>query len=176
MDRGPDVRPGARPADERPSDVRLARRRRFERLAVHQAGVVSREQLRAAGLTHHELDANVAARRWQAVGRESICIHTGPLPVLAVHWAAVFEGGRRAFLDGESSLLVAGLEHYRPRAIRVSVPRGARIRTLPDLGMPVDIRQTRRWSPDDLVDRGGVPRTRQPVAAVRGGLWAQSDK
>lgn len=171
MDLGAEVSPG-----DRPADVRLARRRRFEQLAVRQAGVVSRDQLLAAGLTHHELDANVVAGRWQTVGRESICIHTGPLPILAAHWAVVFEGGPRAFLDGESSLFVEGMEHYRPRAIRVSVPRGARIRALPDLGVPVDIRQTRRWSPDDVVDDGGVPRTRPPVAAVRGALWARSDK
>jgi len=55
--------------------------------------------------------------------------------------------------------------------IRVSVPRGAKIRRTPTY----DIRQTRRWSQADLLPTG-VPRTRPAVAAVRAALWARSDQ
>lgn len=144
--------------------------------AATQAGVVSRDQLAEMGITSAEVAANVAARRWQPVGGESVCVHTGPLREESQWWAAVFEGGPRAFLDGESALVAAGLEHYRPRAIRVSVPRGARIRHLPACDFGVDIRQTRRWDPDDLHPGRGIPRTRVEVAAVRAALWALTDK
>ncbi len=144
--------------------------------AETQAGVVSRDQLAEMGITGAEVAANIAARRWQPVGRESVCVHTGPLREESQWWAAVFEGGPRAFLDGESALVAAGLEHYRPRAIRVSVPRGARIRHLPACDVGVDIRQTRRWDPDDLHPGSGIPRTRVEVAAVRAALWALTDK
>ena len=40
----------------------------------------------------------------------------------------------------------------------------------------VDVRQTRRWRVDDLRDGSGPPRTRPEVAAVRGALWALSDR
>jgi hypothetical protein len=80
-------------------------------------------------------------------------------------------GGPRAFLDGASSLVASGLRSFDDPTIRVSVPRGARVRR----GKGLDIRQTRRWHADDVVGTG-VPRSRPPVAAVRGALWARSDK
>jgi very-short-patch-repair endonuclease len=83
----------------------------------------------------------------------------------------VFEAGPRAFLDGVSSLVASGLRKFDDPTIRVSVPRGARVRR----GKRLDIRQTRRWHSDDIVGTG-VPRSRPAVAAVRGALWARSDK
>jgi very-short-patch-repair endonuclease len=83
----------------------------------------------------------------------------------------VFQGGPRAHLDGATALLASGLERYAEERIRVSVPRGARIRRTPLF----DIRQTRRWAADDVVTTG-VPRARPAVAAVRGALWAVSDR
>ena len=138
---------------------------------ARQDSVLSRIQAYRLGVTRAEVRANVAAGRWQRVGSQSLVTHNGPLIEAARHWAAVFEAGPRAQLDGESSLIAAGLENYTAERIRVSVPRGARVRR----GKGLDIRQTRRWSADDLVD-GGIPRTRNDVAAVRAALWARSDK
>ncbi|MGN6131518.1 MAG: hypothetical protein ACTHOK_14355, partial [Nocardioidaceae bacterium] len=142
-----------------------------EHLAARQAGVVSRPQLKELGITRGEIRAHLLAQRWVRVGTQSICTHRGPLTQRARHWAAVFEAGPRAHLDGASALLEAGLTDFRVERIRVSVPRGARVRR----GRGLDIRQTRRWRPDDLV-LGGVPRTRVEVAAVRAALWARSDR
>jgi very-short-patch-repair endonuclease len=143
-----------------------------EELAQSQAGIVSRRQLYAMGIRRGEVRANVRAGRWRRVRSQSLSIHCGPLDQDAKHWAAVFEAGPRAFLDGESALLAAGLEHYTVERIRVSVPRGARIR---GRFSELDIRQTRRWRPDD-VEPLGLPRSRAPVAAVRAGLWAMSNR
>jgi very-short-patch-repair endonuclease len=153
------------------TELRLARRRRVERLASGQDGVVSLSEAYALGTTRAEVRANVAAGRWRRVGSQSIVVHHGQLTQDARFRAAVFEAGPRAQLDGESSLLAAGLRHYDSARIRVSVPRGARVRRARGL----DIRQTRRWDADDLVG-SGVARTRNEVAAVRAALWARSDK
>jgi very-short-patch-repair endonuclease len=144
---------------------------RAERIAAVQAGVVSRTQLYGAGVTRAQVRAQVRARRWRRVGSQCVSVTTGSLSRAAQLWAAVFEAGPRAFLDGASSLEVAGLERYVTDRIRVSVPRGARVRHAKGL----DIRQTRRWQADDVVG-DGVPRSRPEVAAVRAALWARSNR
>jgi very-short-patch-repair endonuclease len=52
------------------------------------------------------------------------------------------------------------------------VPRGAKVRH----GRSLNIRQTRRWAADDVVTTSGVPRTRPAVAAIRGALWAKTQR
>ncbi len=141
-------------------------------LAKHQDSVVSRSQLYALGFTRAEVRNQVRARRWRRLGQHCLVMHTGPLSPDARYWAAVLEGGPRAVVDGESALVLAGLRHYECGRIRVSVPRGARIR---HRGSSVDIRQTRRWTPDDTV-RDGVPRTPPPSRPCRAGLWARSNR
>jgi very-short-patch-repair endonuclease len=143
-----------------------------EGLAAEQAGVVSRLQVYEAGLTRAEIRANIRAGRWQAVASQTLAVHTGPILDEAARWAAVFEAGPRALLDGASSLQAAGLAKFELERIRVSVPRGARVRR----GKGLDIRQTRRLHADDRAPGSGVPRTRTEVAAVRAALWARSDK
>jgi very-short-patch-repair endonuclease len=110
-------------------------------------------------------------RRWQLIGDQSVCLHNGPIKDWGHHWAAVFQGGPRAQLDGASSLIAAGLERFTIQRIRVSVPRGAKIRR----NRRYNIRQTRRWDAADKAP-SGIPRTRPEVAAVRGFLWAGSDR
>lgn len=123
-------------------------------------------------MTRGQVQAQLRAVRWQRCGSQSVATTTGPLTDEARRWAAVFEAGPRGFLDGASALQAAGLTRFTTESVRVSVPRGARRRRAPG----VDIRQTRRWSPDDLAGGGGVPRARPEVAAVRAALWAVSDR
>ena len=140
-------------------------------LADAQGGVVSRRQLYAAGLTRWQVKGQLKAGRWQRIADQSVCLHNGPVAELGHWWAAIFQGGPRACLDGASALVAGGLERYTTDRIRVSLPRGAKARRTNDY----DIRQTRRWQPDDLAP-SGIPRTRPEVAAIRGALWARSDR
>jgi very-short-patch-repair endonuclease len=142
-----------------------------QEIAEVQAGVVSRTQLYAVGVTRAQVRAQVRARRWRRVGSQALSFTTGQLTREAQLWAAVFEAGPRAFLDGTAALEAAGLQRFASTRIRVSVPRGARVRRARGL----DIRQTRRWAPDDVVGQG-LPRARPEVAAVRAALWARSDR
>jgi len=151
---------------------RLRRRREVANLAAQQAGILSRRRLYDLGVTRWEVMAELRADRWARHGRQSICVHRGPLPLQALQRVAVLEAGPRAFLDGASALVAAGLKNFTVDAIRVSVPRGARVyRTM----RGVDIRQTRRWAPTDLAS-SSPPRARVEVAAVRAALWAQSNR
>jgi len=139
--------------------------------AAHQGGVLSRKQLYGAGITRWEVRGQVRMRRWQLIGDQSVCLHNGPIEDEGHHWAAVFQGGPRARLDGASALVAGGLQRFEVDRIRVSVPRGARIRR----NRRYNIRQTRRWDNEDSAP-SGIPRTRPEVAAVRGFLWAATDK
>jgi very-short-patch-repair endonuclease len=145
--------------------------RRALRAAQKQGGVLSRRQLYALGVTRWEIHGHVRAGRWQLIGDQSVHLGNGPVSVVGELWAAVFQGGPRACLDGASALIAAGLERYEVARVRVSVPRGARIRR----ARRFDIRQTRRWSADDIITVG-LPRTRPAIAAVRAGLWATTDR
>ena len=157
---------------DRSARRRAARRDRLRQLAERQAGVLSRPQIYEAGVNRFEVRANVRAGRWQAVGRQCVVLSGGEPTIAARRWVAVLEAGPRAFLDGVSALQAAGLANFDWDPIRVSVPRGARIRRV----RGVDIRQTRRWAPEDLHPGSGVPRARVDVAAVRAALWARTDK
>jgi very-short-patch-repair endonuclease len=165
----------AQPLAQRDISSRAARqairRRRAEKLAEQQDGIVSRQEVYALGLTRGEVRAQVRAARWRRVGRSSICVHRGPLSIAARHRIAVIEAGPRGFLDGGSALLAVGLRSFSMEQVRVSVPRGARIWR----AKGVNIRQTRRWDPSDL-GSGEPRRARVEVAAIRHALWARSDR
>jgi very-short-patch-repair endonuclease len=141
------------------------------RLIASQSGVLSRRQLYAIGFTRWEVSAQVRAGRWQVITDQVVCTYTGPLSQDAVHWAAVLHGGPRAHLDGASALVASGLKRFDVERVRVSVPRGARVRRT----RLFDVRQTRRWSPEHLAT-SGTPRTTPAVAALRAALWAKSDR
>lgn len=140
-------------------------------LAGRQGGVLSRPQLYGLGITRWEISGQVRARRWQLIGDQAVQLHNSELSDVGESWAAVFQGGPRACLDGGSSLVAAGLERYELKPVRVSVPRGARVRR----NRRFNIRQTRRWEAADVV-RTGIPRTRVETAAIRAALWARTDR
>ena len=153
------------------SNHRVRRHALARQLTDTQDGVASRRQLLALGLTRWDIAAELRAGRWRQHHRQTICVHTGPLGERARLWHAVIEAGTRAVLDGTGSLLAAGLRGFEIDHVRVSVPRGGKILTSPG----ALVRQTRRLQASDVV-AAGIPRVRTPVAAVRAGLWATSDR
>ena len=140
-------------------------------LAEGQDGIASRRQLYALGMTRGELRAQLRSRRWRVVTSHTIAVHNGPIGERALMWAAVLEGGPRAYLDGTSALVAGGMERFTVDVIRVSVPRGVP----PQRGAGWIIRPTRRWRATDRAP-AGIPRARPAIAAVRGALWARTDR
>lgn len=142
-------------------------------LAEHQGGVLSRRQLYRCGVTRAELRAHLRARRWQQVCDQVVALHNGEISERGHRWAAVITAGPRAQLDGVASLVEAGLQRVDYDRVRVSVPKGARVRNR--RSPRYDIRETRRWSRDDRAE-SGIPRTKPSVAAVRAAIWARTDR
>lgn len=149
-------------------DPRLATARA---LGQEQGGVLSRPQLYDAGVPRWLVARELRVGRWQRLSDQAVCVHNGPVADEVHWWAAVLQGGPRAQLDGASALVATGLVRFTPERVRVTVPRGARVRRT----ARYDIRQSRRWQRDDVLP-GGIPRTRPAVAAVRGALWARTDR
>jgi very-short-patch-repair endonuclease len=140
-------------------------------LTENQGGIASRRQLYGLGVTRGALRAHLRARRWRTVTSQTIAVHNGIVGRRGRMWAAVLEGGPRAHLDGTAALVASGLERFTVDLIRVSVPRGVPSRHGPGF----EIRATRWWQSDDRAT-GGIPRTRPAIAAVRGALWARTDR
>jgi len=140
-------------------------------LAVSQDGVVSRAQARDLGMDHWAVAHQVRAGRWTTHGSQAIAVHRLPLPDRARCRAAVWNAGEHAALDGSSSLRWQGLERFDD-GIHVIVPWPA----TPRRWDGSIVHSSRLWHPDDITVVDGLPVTLRAVAAVRGGIWARSDR
>lgn len=146
-------------------------RSRVHELAASQGGVVSRTQLVALGLAYSTISNELAARRWVAHGLHAIAVHALPLDDVGRMHVAVWEASSTAVLDGSSSLAAAGLTGYNDGLhLLAQWPNGGR-----SWGGSI-VHGSRLWNEADFVPFAGVRRTRNPVAVVRGAMWARSDR
>lgn len=153
---------------------RLERRlllKQVEAIADDQYGVVSRQQIRAVGLSRWDVRNQVDAGRWSHVGRRTVAVHRGELSQRAGWWRALIEVGPSAALDGVTALEAAGMTGF-DAPVCVSLPHGCLPRSRPD---DVAIKVT-SWRHDGDVVGAGIPRVRPGLAAVRGALWAKSNR
>ena len=104
------------------------------------------------------------------VGSQAIAVHTGPLTADAEHWAAVFEAGPRAMLDGASALIGSGLQHFTVDRIRCPSPveRGSAGSAVSTSGRHGGGRRI------TLLRRRSMHQTRGRGRAAA--LWARTDK
>ena len=138
-------------------------------LARRYAGVVRRADLLAAGLTDHDIRAEVDRGVWHNAGRHTICVGTEQPQGEGLLWRAVWESGPRGVLDGPSALIAAGLAHWEEPLVHVSMPRNATVTDVPgvrhhhlrDIGPAIPV---------------GLRRTRAQVAVIRAAEWATSDR
>lgn len=108
--------------------ARTVRRSRAQRarigaeVAALHAGVAHRADLRAAGLSRHDVASEFDAGRWRRAGRHTVVIGTAAPRGEALWWRAVWETGAGAALDGAAALMASGLTGYLTDAIDVSLP------------------------------------------------------
>lgn len=113
------------------------------KLAVEQAGVVSRQQVLGHGFTDDWLRHQVAAKRWRRVHTGVYAICTGDLSWEAQCWAALLRCGKGAALTGPTALhlwqpTMPGVAiAARERDIVVAVDEGRRPRLPHDSGIKV---------------------------------------
>lgn len=147
-------------------------------LAARQSGVVSRRQLRALGLSRHDVRTEVEAGRWGRHGHQVITV-SGPLladDTLTRWWAAVLEAGPGAALDGASALQAAGLTGFTPGHIDVCVPMGCRSAERRPSRALTGVRLHQRRDIGRLAPGSGVPRVPVECATLRAAFWAVSDR
>lgn len=124
------------------------------------------------GISHDVVRNEVAARRWQRLGHQTIVPHLGAIDVAARRWSAIWEvGAGIASLDGVTALQHAGLKGYADDDIHVSVVHTCAIRRVAGVRLHKVIRRL-----EDEVLAAGMPRTVPAVAALRGATWARSDR
>ena len=138
-------------------------------LGRSQAGVLTRAQLRAQGLSPGMIDAGVHARRWRAVGRRVIVLGNAPLTDVQQQWVAVLLFEKPAALAGLSAATSAGLTGFGPRRVHVVVRHDTHA-ALPGW---VQIHESRRFRPTDVHTGSGPPRTSMARAIIDGATWSQ---
>ena len=117
-------------------------------LPVGQA-TASMAALVRSGFTYAQIDAHVAAGRWQRCGR-AVVLHNGPIHAEEIPTLALLNCGPRAALTGFTLAQARGLQGWAREEIDVLVPGGARIARPPDI--PVCIHWSGRWSAEEVVN------------------------
>lgn len=148
---------------------RAERERIAREVADRHGGVAHRRDLRAAGITRHDVASEVAAGRWTVAGRHTVVLGNAPPSAVALLWRAVWETGSGAVLDGASALVAGGLTGFTPEIIDVSMPSGNRRHAV------AGVRRHHRRSLGPTVCVG-IPRARPEAAALRAAQWARSDR
>jgi hypothetical protein len=142
-------------------------------LAAEQAGLLSRRQLRQAGVSADVVRNHVAAGRWMCLGRRVVALQTGPLTLDQARWLAVLDGGAGCVLAGLSALHNFGLKGFPIDRIYTAVPHGSRCaetathvrrssrRLTPDAVHPAKLPPTMRIEPAilDALDGAATPLT-----------------
>lgn len=90
-------------------------------LAEAQAGMLSRSQLRALGITESALRHHVAIGRWAHRSANVVSTTTGPLSVGQRLWLGVLHGGPSAMIGGLNAAEHLGLERWHRDHVTVLV-------------------------------------------------------
>ena len=102
--------------------------RELAALARFQAGVVTRQQALASGLSTSAIVSKLRRGRWRQIYRGVYTTFTGPVNREAHLWAAVLYAGKGALLSHETAAELHGLPGRRSPLIHVTIPASRRVR------------------------------------------------
>lgn len=138
-------------------------------MLADQDGVATLPQLTAAGMTAHAVRAQVDARRWTRLGDRCVVTHNAVPTRMQWMWVAVLDNRGPAALAGFSALEVRGFTFFgiEPTLVHVIVRRGVAYHRFPG----VQIHESRRFTPTDVVSSPGIPRLRAARSALDAGAW-----
>ena len=142
-------------------------------LADHQESIVLRGQL-AAELTQSEVEAQVAARRWQALGSTVIALHNGELTQRQSWWAAVLAAEGPSALAGRTAAEAHGLLGWEAEAVHVVIQRGAKVNRVP--GVHVKVHESRRFTGEDIHESKSPPMVTVERALIDAAAWSRSPR
>lgn len=105
----------------------------FVDLARAQAGAVSRGQALEHGMTDGQVEAMLAARRWQAHLPGVYLTFTGPVPPNTLVWGGLLYAGAGATAGLGTSAWLWGMRGDLPSPLEISVPFERKVRDQPGL-------------------------------------------
>jgi len=118
----------------------------LDRLRSRQHDIVTRAQLRAAGVTPSRLKAELAAGRWRRLNDRVVCLHNTALTRRQALWAVVLSTSGPVALAGLTVYELFRVTGFPCSTVHVVVPKGARV--LPVPGVWVEVHQFRAFPKD----------------------------
>jgi hypothetical protein len=137
-------------------------------LAERQHGVLSRRSLDGFGVGDTIVRAHVRAERWQAIGDQVVLFQNAPPNRPQLMWIAVLDAGECA-LGSHTSLELAGFRSFATEAemVHLVIPRGNKVTHLAG----VQVHESRRLHPEQIVVADGLPRTPTARAVLDAAAW-----
>jgi very-short-patch-repair endonuclease len=134
---------------------------RIDDLLARQAGVISRDQAIAAGLSRDTVDHRLRLRRWRPVHPRVYLVNGHRADDEVKVRAAVLWAGDGAVLSGVAAAWWHGMAEHPPAAVGLTVAR----RRHPRSRSGVTVRR-RELAPEDLVERRGLAVTARPLTVL----------
>jgi hypothetical protein len=141
-------------------------------LGTRQDGVLTRRQVYESGLSPAHVKAQIAARRWQGIGRRVLVLHNTALTARQREWVAVLLPGIPAALAGLTAARGAGLTGFEPARVHIVVRHDTHTR-LPSW---VQLHESRRFDAGDIRAGGGPPRTGAARSVIDAAAWSISPR
>jgi hypothetical protein len=138
----------------------------WRKKAESQQGLITRRQLRAAGVRSQAVSHRIESERWQSLSPTVIATFTGGLADVQRLWLGVLHGGEGSLVAGLHASELGGLKNWHRDEINVLVPAGLRVPT--ELDGYRFVRSVRDLS--SLRSASLTPPSCRPIAAVL--LWA----
>ena len=140
-------------------------------LCSRQYDLMTRRQLAEVGLSDGQVDAQLYARRWRALGPTVIALHNGPLELTQRWSAAVLACEAPSALAARTAAQAAGLVGWEVDPVHVVIPRGAKMNALvPELALRVH--ESRRFTQADVHRSRTPPQVPIERALVDGAAWS----
>jgi predicted transcriptional regulator of viral defense system len=131
----------------------------FDELIADQAGIVSRAQAVAAGLTDGKIRANVDAGRWKRIFPGIYQTFSGDLSRTALLWAVQLRAGPGSALSHETAAELHGLIDRPADHVHVTVPANRRVPPTPGVVVHICQRVDAATMPGPALRRTRVEET-----------------
>lgn len=129
----------------RPPGTRCDRLEGLGDLPHRQLNVVRKSQLRAGGVTRHQLQHEIAAGRWHQVAPEVIALQNAPLVYEQRLWLGVLHAGPGAAISHESACSHLGLTGWPSDVISVITRKSHTLERLPGFFFHETRRKYTEW-------------------------------
>jgi hypothetical protein len=125
--------------------ARAARLAALRPIWEHQAGVVSRRQLRAVGWSRHNVAHEITFGRWTVVAPEVVALQNAPLTPEQMLWLGVLHAGPGSALSHRTACEQHKLTGWEGEQVEVLMPKSHTIERLPGFVFHETRRDFRPW-------------------------------